>query len=76
MQISYQWTRNGVVLISNERVQYLMDGINFTDSEGGMYRNDSGIYRLKISNIAGSAVTYLTLDVQCECTVLVMCSFL
>jgi len=54
------------VLISNERVQYLIDGINFTESEGGMYRNDSGIYRLEISNIAGSAVTYLTLDVQCK----------
>jgi len=66
VQLSYQWIRNGVVLMSDERVQYLMTGINFTDGQGGMYRNDSGIYQLTITNIAGSAVTYLTLDVQCE----------
>jgi len=74
VQISYQWSRDGVVLTSNERVQYLMDGINFTDSQGGMYRNDSGIYKLNILNIAGSAVTYLTLDVQCKCMVSELCS--
>ena len=66
VQISYKWTRNEVVLISNERVQYLMNGINFTDGQGGMNCGDSGIYKLMISNIAGSAVTYLMLDVQSE----------
>ncbi|XP_065886029.1 netrin receptor DCC-like isoform X2 [Dysidea avara] len=64
VEINYEWTRNGVVLSPNDRVQYLINGINFTDGQGGMYRNDSGIYRLNISNIAGSTVTYLTLDVQ------------
>jgi len=66
VRIIYEWSRDGVVLTSNERVRYLMGGINFTDSQGGMYRNDSGIYKLNISNIAGSTVTYLTLDVQCK----------
>ena len=66
VEINYEWTRNGVVLSPNDRVQYLINGINFTDGQGGMYRNDSGIYRLNISNIAGSTVTYLTLDVQCK----------
>ena len=69
LQLSYEWTRNGAVLLSNGRVQYLINGINFTDGQGGMYRNDSGVYKLTISNVAGSSVTYLTLDVQCECMV-------
>lgn len=66
VDVYYMWSRDGVVLISTKRVQYLMTGISFTDGQGGMYRNDSGMYQLIISNIAGTAETYFTLDVQCK----------
>lgn len=65
--LTYTWTRNGIQLTSTPRVKYQLRGINFTDGEGGMNRNDLGVYKLAISNFAGHAVTYLTLDVQCEC---------
>ena len=65
--LTYAWTRNGIQLTSTPRVKYQLRGINFTDGQGGMNRSDLGVYKLTISNFAGKAVTYLTLDVQCEC---------
>ena len=64
--LDYTWTRNGVPLESDSRVVFMLTGINFTDGGGGMKRSDLGVYRLNISNFGGYAVTYLTLDVQCE----------
>ena len=55
---------------SNSRVRFQLRGINFTDGGGGMKRGDLGVYRLNISNFAGYAVTYLTLNVQCECIII------
>ena len=64
--LSYTWTRNGLPVTNTSRVSFQLRGINFTNGEGGMQRSDSGVYALNISNLAGYAVTYLTLNVQCE----------
>ena len=64
--LSYTWTRNGMPVTSDSRVTFQLRGINFTVGGGGMRRSDLGVYRLNISNFAGYAVTYLTLNVQCE----------
>ena len=55
-------------MTSDSRVMFQLRGMNFTDGGGGMKRSDLGMYRLNISNFAGYAVTYLTLNVQCECS--------
>ena len=64
---NYTWTKNGIPLESNSRVEFLLKEIMFVDGRGGMKRSDSGVYRLNVSNVLSYAVTYLTLDVQCEC---------
>lgn len=49
---------------------YLLDGVNYTKGQGGMYHNHPGIYKLNISNIAVSTVTiqYWILSVSRYCT--------
>ena len=64
---NFTWTKNGIPLESNSRVEFLLRGINFINGRGGMKRGDSGVYRLHVSNALSYAVTYLTLDVRCEC---------
>ena len=64
---NYTWTKNGITLESNSRVKFLLQGINFLNGGGGMKRSDSGIYQLNVLNILSYEVTYLTLNVQCEC---------
>lgn len=66
VEIMYEWSRDRVVLKSYERVQYLLDRKNYTKGQVGMHCTDSGIYKLNISNIAGSTVTYLA---NTECSV-------
>ena len=63
---SYNWTKDGIPLQSNSRVEFHLRGIDFVTGRGGMKRSDSGVYRLNVSNIFGFTVTYLILDVQCE----------
>ena len=72
---SYTWTKDGIPLQSNSRVNFSLKGIYFITRRGGMKRSDSGVYQLNVSNIFGFTVTYLTLDVQCECMPMI-CSYM
>ena len=57
-----QWIFNGQLLPSTDRITLGLYNISFTSVE----RTEAGVYELNVSNDAGSAISNLTLDVQCE----------
>lgn len=60
--VTTQWTFNGQLLNSTNRTKPGVYSISFVNLE----RNDTGLYEIFVSNAAGTSISNLTLDVQCE----------
>ena len=61
-QIHYFWSKNGLVLTSNKRIQLNGPTMIMRD----VSRDDHGSYTVRASNVHGSTKAFFNLNVLCE----------